>query len=172
MPNPTRRIAMMLCLALATPALAQAPAPETSAPAAGAAVPAEPAAPAEPAEITALSPYISDVQVLGPWTAENASGVWRTVLLQKAGEPTGNRFFVQQLQENDGTLSLVSSTEITEVAELDGAIVGYRADQPSEDSPSTLSLYLDIVPLDGEISETYELFMTPGEAYRFGPASN
>ena len=111
-------------------------------------------------------------QVLGPWADGDRNGVWRTALLQAAGDPNGNRFFVQQILENEGQLSVLTTTEITEIAGLNGAIVNYRADEPSDDAPSTLSLFLDIVPLDGEIAETYELFVTPGEPYTFGPASN
>lgn len=164
--------ALSLACLLAVPALAQEATPEGAAPQQQApAAEAAPQATAAP-ELEQLSPYITDVQVLGPWADGESNGVWRTVLLQAAGDPDGNRFFVQQIREDEGQLSVLATTEIVEIAKLNGAIVNYRADEPSEDAPSTLSLFLDIVPLDGEIAETYELFVTPGEPYTFGPASN
>ncbi|MCM2504282.1 hypothetical protein NDN16_11425 [Aureimonas altamirensis] len=163
--------ALALACLLAMPALAQEAAPDAAQPQPAPA--AEAPAPAATApELDQLSPYITDVQVLGPWADGESNGVWRTVLLQAAGDPDGNRFFVQQVREDEGQLSVLTTTEIVEVSRLNGAIVNYRADEPSEDAPSTLSLFLDIVPLDGEIAETYELFVTPGEPYVFGPASN
>ena len=162
--------ALSLACLLSMPAFAQDAAPEGAEPQT---MPSETATQAAPApELDQLSPYITDVQVLGPWADGESNGVWRTVLLQAAGDPDGNRFFVQQVQEVEGQLSVLSTTEIVEIAGLNGAIVNYRADEPSADAPSTLSLFLDIVPLDGEIAETYELFVTPGEPYTFGPASN
>lgn len=167
--------AFSLALLLAMPAFAQEATPDAAEPQQAApsqtAPQAAPQAAAAP-ELDQLSPYITDVQVLGPWADGDRNGVWRTALLQAAGDPNGNRFFVQQILENEGQLSVLTTTEITEIAGLNGAIVNYRADEPSEDAPSTLSLFLDIVPLDGEIAETYELFVTPGEPYTFGPASN
>ncbi|WP_285294392.1 hypothetical protein [Aureimonas altamirensis] len=163
--------ALSLACLLAMPALAQDPAPEGVEPQQTMPSETAPQAAAAP-ELDQLSPYITDVQVLGPWADGESNGVWRTVLLQAAGDPDGNRFFVQQVREDEGQLSVLSTTEIVEIAGLNGAIVNYRADEPSADAPSTLSLFLDIVPLDGEIAETYELFVTPGEPYTFGPASN
>ncbi|KAA0970541.1 hypothetical protein FPY71_08550 [Aureimonas fodinaquatilis] len=158
-------MAAMLVLNPAISAAQQAPASDA---------PAQETAPdvTVPAEVISLSPYISDVQVLGPWTDSGKSGIWRTALLVSAGQPNGNRFFVQQVEEGPSDLTVLQTTEITEIAQLNGAIVGYRADEPTPDAPSTLSIFLDIVPLDAEIAETFELFISPDAAYRFGPASN
>ena len=51
-------------------------------------------------------------------------------------------------------------------------VVGYRADEPSSEEPSGLSLFFEIVPRDGEISETYELHVQPDGSYDFGFATN
>ena len=184
----TRPLTLALWLLAAGPVFAQeapAPAPDAAAPqtpepappAAPAAAPetpaAEPAAPDASADmLEALSPLVADVQVVGPWTDGDRNGIWRTVTLQPNGEGAGNRFFVQQIEEVDGAPAVSSSTEITEIGELAGAIVTYRADAPTEEQPELLTLFLDIVPLDGEIAETYELFFTTAEPYIFGPASN
>lgn len=185
-----------LGLAIAAPALAQEAAP----PATTAPAPASPEAPTEAAPSVApspgqtvpaassvdtaqrnaevlsaianLAPMIGDVQIVGPWTDGDRHGVWRTIMTQTAGEATGSRFFVQQLEEKDGRASVSSSTEVTEIAALDGAIVGYRADPPAEGQESSLTLFFDVVPSDGEVSQTYELFVSPNEPYRFGPATN
>lgn len=122
--------------------------------------------------IAALSPMIGDVQILGPWTQDDRHGIWRSVMTQPLEETTGNRFFVQQIEEKSGNNTVIASTEITEIASIEGAVVGYRADPPAAGQEKTLTIFFDIVPLDGEISESYELFFTPGEPYRFGPASN
>jgi hypothetical protein len=119
-----------------------------------------------------MSPLVADVQVVGPWTDGERSGIWRTVTLQPQGEGAGNRFFIQQIESVDGAPAVSSTTEITEVGEIAGALIAYRPDEPSEEQPELLSLFLDIVPLDGEIAETYELFFTTDEPYVFGPASN
>ncbi|TFF20758.1 hypothetical protein E3C22_00830 [Jiella endophytica] len=162
-------------LLLAAPASAQdAAAP--AAPEAGAA-----AAPAQgkdasgefSAAVEALSPLIQDVQVVGPWSDGDEHGVWRTVMVQPAGDNAGAHFFIQQLDASGHNgLSLRSTTEIPEIAKIDGQVVGYRADDPSETEPNSLGLFFEVVPSDGEISETYELHFTPGQPYLFGPASN
>ncbi|WAP68970.1 hypothetical protein [Jiella pelagia] len=125
------------------------------------------------AAVEALSPLVQDVQVVGPWSEGDEHGVWRTVMVQPAGDDARPHFFIQQLDASghDG-LSLRSTAEITEIAELDGQIVGYRADDPNEVEPNSLSLFFEVVPSDGEISETYELHFAPGQPYIFGPASN
>jgi predicted secreted protein len=187
------RTAIAVTFVASLPALAQEPAPaapaaQDSAPAPAAPAPAspdvtQPGAAAKPAPtpeqnaevmsaISNLSPIIGDVQIVGPWVEGERNGVWRTIMTQALGETKGSRFFFQQVEERQGKPVVVASTEVTEIAEVDGAIVGYRADAPAEGQESNLTLFFDIVPLDGEISETYELFVAPGQPYRFGPASN
>ncbi|WP_156420955.1 hypothetical protein [Aureimonas sp. AU22] len=187
------RTAIAMTYIASLPALAQepapaAPAPQDSAPAPAPPAPAspdvtQPGAAAKPAPtpeqnaevmsaISNLSPIIGDVQIVGPWVEGERNGVWRTIMTQALGETKGSRFFFQQVEEREGKPVVVASTEVTEIAEVDGAIVGYRADAPAEGQESNLTLFFDIVPLDGEISETYELFVAPGQPYRFGPASN
>ena len=122
--------------------------------------------------VAALSPVIGDVQVMGEWRNGDHRGVWRTVMVQVPGETKGNRFFVQQIEETDKAMQVANTTEINEVAQVNGAVTGYRADEPTEGLENSLSLFFDIVPLDGEIADTYELFFTPNEPYTFGPASN
>ncbi len=154
-----------------------APAPAAPTPA-----PAEPA-PAQPQDeatrnaktlsaIANLDPLIGDVQLVGPWTDGERHGVWRTVMTQPEHENGGNRFFVQQIDQSGDTSRVSSSVEITEIAEVKGAVVGYRADAPAEGQESNLTLFFDILPLDGEVTDTYELFIAPNTPYRFGPASN
>jgi len=138
---------------------------------------ADTAAPQAPSEFSAavagLSPHIQDVQIVGPWSSGDEHGVWRTIMVQPAGENAKTHFFIQQLDASGHSgLSVKSTAEITEIANVDGVIVGYRADEPSESQPNSLSLFFDIVPYDGEISETYELHYLPGEPYIFGPATN
>ncbi len=165
----------------AAPAATPAEAPTAPAPAPSSAdAAAQPAQSASSVErnaevmtaIANLSPIIGDVQIVGPWVEGDRNGVWRTIMTQALGETKGSRFFYQQVQERDGKPVVVASTEVTEIATIEGAIVGYRADAPAEGKESNLTLFFDIVPLDGEISETYELFVAPGQPYRFGPASN
>lgn len=148
-------------------------APQEAAPSASAADAAPAEAEDEAAEmLRALSPLVADVQVLGPWMEDERRGIWRTVMLQATGETEGNRFFVQQIEDVDGEVVVSTSTEITEIGDLNGAVVSYRMDEPTKEQPELLTLFLDIVPLDAEIAETYELFFTTGEPYVFGPASN
>ena len=154
------------------PATADTPAAgTTTAPTAAAAPAAETGEFA--AAVESLSPLVQDVQVLGPWTDGDAHGVWRTVMVQPADENAKPHFFIQQL-EASGTsgLSMRSTTEVPEIAKLDGQVVGYRADDPTEDQPNSLGLFFEVLPTDGEISDTYELHFTPGQPYVFGPASN
>ena len=137
----------------------------TAAPAAGGA--GDPAAAAE-----ALSPLIEDVQIVGPWSDGNVQGVWRTIMVQSPVDETDYHFFVQQLEGSGTNLTLRSSTEIRELNQIEGAVVGYRADEPSETEPNSLSLFFDLLPSDGEIAETYELHFFPDQPYMFGPATN
>lgn len=179
----TPTLALALALALASPAWSQtepaAPAPEAAS-ASETPESAQDAAPSDPsvdgtaaaAMIEALSPLVADVQVVGPWADGERAGIWRTITLQPEGEGAGNRFFVQQIEERDGAPAVTTSIEVTEVGELAGALIGYRADPPSDAQPELLTMFLDIVPLDGELAETYELFLTATEPYTFGPASN
>lgn len=140
-------------------------APATAAPAAGGAN--DPAAAAE-----ALSPLIEDVQIVGPWSDGDVQGVWRTIMVQSPADETDYHFFVQQLEGSGTNLTLRSSTEIRELNQIEGAVVGYRADEPSETEPNSLSLFFDLLPSDGEIAETYELHFFPDQPYMFGPATN
>ncbi|NDW03360.1 hypothetical protein [Jiella pacifica] len=181
---PTLAAALAASLAVAGTSLAQDAATTdtpAAAPQAGgaAAAPAEAGAQpaAEPSEFAAavekLSPLVQDVQVVGPWSEGDEHGVWRTVMVQPAGDDAKAHFFIQQLDASghDG-LAVRSTTEIPEIAKMDGQIVGYRADDPNEAEPNSLSLFFEVVPSDGEISETYELHFMPGQPYMFGPASN
>ncbi|MEP0509730.1 MAG: hypothetical protein ABJD38_13540 [Aurantimonas coralicida] len=140
-------------------------APATAAPAAGGA--GDPAAAAE-----ALSPLIEDVQIVGPWSDGDVQGVWRTIMVQSPADETDYHFFVQQLEGSGTNLTLRSSTEIRELNQIEGAVVGYRADEPSETEPNSLSLFFGLLPSDGEIAETYELHFFPDQPYMFGPATN
>jgi hypothetical protein len=163
-----------------TPPAAAAPATETPAEAPAAAEPATPpaaAAPLVPDDVTMaianLPTAIEDVQVVGPWIDGAKSGVWRTVMLQVGTtEKESYRFFVQQVEKVGGTSSVLVTTEIKEIPKLNGAIVGYRADEPSEEDATGLTLFFDMVPSDGEIAETYELHFQPDQTYTFGPATN
>ena len=175
-------------LAQATDAAPAAdPAAEQAAPAASAATSeAAPAAPsASPAAAPAaggagdpaaaaeeLSPLIEDVQIVGPWSDGDVQGVWRTIMVQSPADETDYHFFVQQLEGSGTNLKLRSSTEIRELNQIEGAVVGYRADEPSETEPNSLSLFFDLLPSDGEIAETYELHFFPDQPYMFGPATN
>lgn len=181
-------------LALALPlsgafAQTKAPAPYTppsGTPAVTAADPAPPpalattpsasaeAAPAgDPAAAAASLPaIIEDVQVVGPWTEGETSGIWRTIMMQVGAGEESYRFFVQRIEKTGGRQAVLSTTEIKEVSGVKGAIVGYRADEPSEGNASGLSLFFDIVRPDGEIPETYELHFQNDATYTFGPATN
>ena len=119
-----------------------------------------------------LSPLVQDVQIVGPWSQGDEQGVWRAVMIQSPGGDTKFHFFVQQLGGSGTDMTLKASTEITEINTIDGAIVGYRADEPSEDEPSGLTLFFDVLPTNGEVAETYELQFFPNGPYVFGPASN
>ncbi|WP_040325623.1 hypothetical protein [Aurantimonas manganoxydans] len=150
----------------AAPAAASEAAPSAS-PAAAPAGAGDPAAAAE-----ALSPLIEDVQIVGPWSDGDVQGVWRTIMVQSPADETDYHFFVQQLEGSGTNLTLRSSTEIRELNQIEGAVVGYRADEPSETEPNSLSLFFDLLPSDGEIAETYELHFFPDQPYMFGPATN
>ena len=120
----------------------------------------------------ALSPLVEDVQVVGPWSDGDKQGVWRTVMVQSPEAETRFHFFVQQLEGTGADLKMLSSSEISEINTIKGAVVGYRADEPSEDAPNSLTLFFDILPTDGEIAETYQLNYFPNAPYEFGPATN
>ncbi|KQT48797.1 hypothetical protein ASG43_08075 [Aureimonas sp. Leaf454] len=122
--------------------------------------------------VETLLTEIEDVQVVGPWTEGERNGVWRTVMMQVKGKEDVYRFFIQQLERVNGAQTILSTTEIKEVQSVNGAIVGYRADEPTEGETNSLTLFFDIVPSDGEIAETYELHFTKDSPYTFGPATN
>lgn len=169
---------------------AEAPAASPTAPAAPAAPDAAPAAidvPAAPATagaapaaddavaaaIAGLPTGIEDVQVVAPWTDGAKSGVWRTAMVQVGTDDKESyRFFIQQVEKAAGVATVLTTTEVKEINGINGAVVGYRADEPSEDDAAGLTLFFDIVPGDGEIAETYELHFQKDRTYTFGPASN
>jgi hypothetical protein len=155
------------------PAPADAPAASPATPAAPATAEASPLNDSVLAAVQSLPTPIEDVQVVGPWTDGDKSGVWRTIMLQ-VGPPDKEsyRFFIQQLEKSGAATTVLTTTEIKEVTAVNGAIVGYRADEPSEDDTTGLTLFFDIVPSDGEISETYELHYFKDQPYTFGPATN
>jgi len=121
--------------------------------------------------VSGLSPAIQDVQIVGPWTDGDKQGVWRTVIAQPNGDAKSH-FFVQQLENTGDDFTVRSTTEIKEISQVDGAILGYRADEPSEADPNSLMLFFEIVPSGAELSETYELRFSPNAPYIFGPATN
>lgn len=162
-----------------TPPAAAAPAVPTEEPPATAAP--EPTAPADVAStgpdeamkaLDTLAIEIEDVQVVAPWTEGERSGVWRTVMMQVKGKDEVYRFFIQQLERTKEGQTILGTTEIKEIQTVNGAIVGYRADEPTEGETNGLTLFFDIVPHDGEIAETYELHFTKDAPYVFGPATN
>ncbi|MBP0615201.1 hypothetical protein [Jiella mangrovi] len=156
----------------AEPPAAQPAAPQ-QAPAAAGTDAAAPSSSEFASAIESLSPMVQDVQVVGPWSDGDAQGVWRTVMVQPAGNDAQTYFFIQQLEASgEGALAVRSSAEIPEIGKMDGQVVGYRADDPSDTEPNSLTLFFEVVPSDGEISETYELHYVPGQPYVFGPASN
>ncbi|WP_082529485.1 hypothetical protein [Aurantimonas sp. Leaf443] len=158
------------------PASPQAPAPDaaqvTAPPVAAAPVPADVDAADARKTAEGLPASVEDVQIVASWSEGEDSGVWRTVMVRSASDPGKYRFFLQQLRVQDGRASLKSTEEVKEINMIEGAVVGYRADEPDPAAPSSLTLFFEIMPVDGEIPETYQLFYTPGEPYRFGPASN
>jgi hypothetical protein len=111
--------------------------------------------------------------VVGPWIDGDKSGVWRTAMVQVGtGEKESYRFFIQQVEKAAGVATVLTSTEIKEVTGVNGSIVGYRADEPTEGDTTGLTLFFDIVPSDGEIAETYELHFQEDRTYTFGPSTN
>lgn len=151
-------------------AQAPTPAPQAAQHDEAAAGPALAAGPEQVAE--KLSPMVEDVQVVGPWTNGGESGVWRTVMMKSPAGENRYHFFVQQLTGTDAELTLKASTEIAEINTVDGSIVGYRADEPSQEAPSGLTLFFDVLPSGAEIAETYEMHFFPDAPYDFGPATN
>jgi hypothetical protein len=166
----------------AAPTAPAAPAAPDAAPATPEAAPAAPAAAAATAPaaedavaaaIAGLPTGIEDVQVVAPWTDGDKSGVWRTAMVQVGtDEKESYRFFIQQVEKAAGVATVLTTTEIKEIPGINGAVVGYRADEPSEDDAAGLTLFFDIVPGDGEIAETYELHFQKDRTYTFGPATN
>jgi hypothetical protein len=171
----------------AAPTAPSAPKPYTppagTADAAGTAPPVAPAIanvpPVDPAmqqAAEALATQIEDVQVVGPWTEGDQSGIWRTVMMQ-VGQPDKDvyRFFVQKLDRVGPSAKLLSTTEVKEVAGVAGTVVGYRAEEGAEDGDAPakdLTLFFDVVPANGEVAESYELHFMNDLTYTFGPASN
>ncbi|WP_152047854.1 hypothetical protein [Aureimonas psammosilenae] len=158
-----------------------APTPGTDQPEAAPAAPVAPAVtnipPADPASLQAvqsLPTQVEDVQIVGPWTEAETSGVWRTVMLQVGGtDKDVYRFFLQKLDRVGPNAKIVSTTEVKEVAGVNGTVVGYRAEEPEEGAAGNdLTLFFDVVPLDGEVPESYELHFMQDNTYTFGPATN
>ncbi|GGD88716.1 hypothetical protein GCM10011390_04310 [Aureimonas endophytica] len=121
-----------------------------------------------------LPSAIEDVQVVGPWSEGDQSGVWRTVMMQVGpADKDVYRFFVQKLDRVGPGAKLLSTTEIKEVAGVKGTVVGYRAEEGEDGAPSgDLTLFFDVVPPDGEVPESYELHFLKDKSYTFGPATN
>lgn len=119
-----------------------------------------------------LSPLIEDVQVVGPWAESGRSGIWRAVMARDPADPTKSQFFLQQIAPSPTGAQIARSIKVDEVAALGGAVVGYSADEPAEGQEGSLTLFFEIVPLDGEIAETYELRAQPDGSYEFGFATN
>lgn len=125
------------------------------------------------ASIAATLPAtLEDVQIVGPWGESGSKGVWRTVMLRDPQDDGKAHFFVQQIAGTGASATVASSIAVPDIAEVDGEVVGYRADEPSPTDPDGLMLFFEIVPLDGEIAETYQLQVFPDGTYDFGFATN
>ncbi|RFC66287.1 hypothetical protein DYI37_02220 [Fulvimarina endophytica] len=119
-----------------------------------------------------LSPLIEDVQILGPWIEGERNGVWRAVMARSPAQPTVSQFYLQQIAPSADGAQIVRSINVDEVGALGGAVVGYSADEPTEGQEGSLTVFFEIVPSDGEISETYQLNAQPDGSYEFGIATN
>ncbi|EAU42469.1 DNA topoisomerase IV subunit B [Fulvimarina pelagi HTCC2506] len=119
-----------------------------------------------------LSPLVEDVQVVGPWREGDRNGIWRAVMARDPADPAKSQFFIQQIAPSPTGAQITRSIKVDEVAALGGAVVGYTADEPAEGQEGSLTLFFEIVPLDGEIAETYELRVQPDGSYDFGFATN
>ncbi|MEX6507816.1 hypothetical protein [Jiella sp. M17.18] len=122
--------------------------------------------------VETLPVMIQDVQIVGPWKDGDKEGVWRTIIAQPDGDSGKSHFFIQQIETDGNEYKLLSTTEIKEISNVDGSILGYRADDPSDVDPNSLMLFFEIVPAGAQISETYELRFHPGKPYTFGPSTN
>jgi hypothetical protein len=120
--------------------------------------------------VTALSPAIQDVRVLGTWEKDGHKGAYRVIVARSGPEPTA-RIFVQWLaRAADGAITVQRSVDIKEMIELKRNV----GDLVAEADADGLSIFLEIIDptAANAAKESYELFIGDDETYRFGPASN
>ena len=120
--------------------------------------------------VTALSPAIQDVRVLGTWEKNGQKGAYRVIVARSGPEPTA-RIFVQWLaRAADGAITVQRSVDIQEMVELKRNV----GDLVAEADADGLSIFLEMSDptAANAAKESYELFIGDDETYRFGPASN
>lgn len=160
-----RRIALLILLGAATPALAQAPAPQTAPAEKLDPEPVQPGAGASAArDEIGVPARVWAVRIAGGWEADGKKGFSRVI-----GTFEGDRqkLTVQWLAEPDGRVVDAKVLEDEEAAKL---TFGDMRAEPEDQGGVTV--FLDTVPDADDIRDTWVLIVgAPGEV-RFGPATN
>jgi hypothetical protein len=120
---------------------------------------------APPGLVSTLPVTVVLVRVVGPWTSPQARGISRIVGI---ADGTKMRLFVQWIADAPQGAVLVDTREIAAVAG-EGLVFG---DVRVEASENDASVFLDTLPGNDGLRDTYVLLVqTPGQ-FRFGPATN
>jgi hypothetical protein len=112
--------------------------------------------------VAAIPAGVEEIHFAGSWSAGDAGGTYRVIVLRTGGKPITARLFLQWIALGDEP-SIAQSVEIEEFAALKVDV----ADVFLESDVDGLAVHIESTQGDG-----YELFASgPGE-YRFGRASN
>jgi hypothetical protein len=105
------------------------------------------------------------VRVVGPWTLPDQGGISRIVAM---ADGTRMRLFVQWIADAAQGPVLIDTREVTDVVK-DGLIFG---DVRVEASENDSSVFLDTLPKEDGLRDTYVLIIQQPGQFRFGPATN
>lgn len=119
--------------------------------------------------IAALPGSVEEARVGGTFERDGRIGFYRIVVARTGGEVVTARLFIQWVAyEDDGGATVIGTQEIVELAELGVDVVDFSTEADADG----LSVFIQTLDPNGSADQTYELFVTAPDRYRFGEASN
>jgi hypothetical protein len=112
--------------------------------------------------VAAIPGEVEQIQFAGSWSEGDEGGVYR-IVLTRSGSPIAARLFVQWIAIGDDGPHVTHTAEIEEFGALKIDVLDFSGETDAD------GLAVHIESVEGD---TYELFVTGPEDYRFGRASN
>ncbi|MEZ5839665.1 MAG: hypothetical protein R3D02_04305 [Hyphomicrobiales bacterium] len=118
--------------------------------------------------VGAVAPAVSDVRLVGEWSAGDTSGVYRVVIVSDPDAGGTSRLFVQWMKTAEPAPTVDKSVEIAELGQLGVVVFDFTYESDNEG----LSLFIDAFDPANGSEAAYELFLKAPDDYLFQPISN